>query len=152
MGIVVLFILHYQFTPEFTERKIYKPTSSYTREPAKNHVEHFHYVAPKAEAAAVAAPSVVEPETPSAAAMQEMGDLGVEAYTGGSPYDCKPSRVPRGTRALDYVAPPGSAWPASASASPRAPLGVEAADCVGDELFEQLLRFVRGARPPADLR
>ena len=111
MGIVVLFILHYQFTPEFTERKIYKPTSSYTREPAKNHVEYFHYVAPKAEAAAVAAPSVVEPETPSAAAMQEMGDLGVEAYTGGSPYDCKPSRVPRGTRALDYVAPPGSAWP-----------------------------------------
>ena len=111
VGIVVLFILHYQFTPEFTERKIYKPTSSYTREPAKNHVEHFHYVAPKAEAAAVAAPSVVEPETPSAAAMQEIGDLGVEAYTGGSPYDCKPSRVPRGTRALDYVAPPGSAWP-----------------------------------------
>ena len=40
------------------------------------------------------------------------GDQGVEAYTGGSPYDCTPSRRPRGAHALDHIVPPSSPeWP-----------------------------------------
>ena len=51
-----------------------------------------------------------------------LGALGVEAYTGGSPYDCTPSHVPRGTRALDLIAPAEAEWPTNCEVEDNEPL------------------------------
>ena len=99
----LLFFIHGQFRPEFTERKISKP------KPEPSRYSHAH---PKPQVfEEPATPAVLEVTSPSASTT--LGALGVEAYTGGSPYDCEPSHVPRGTRALDLIAPPGSEWPAN---------------------------------------
>ena len=106
----ILFVIHGQFRPEFTERKISKP------KPEANRYQHGHpkplaFAEPPAPAAAL--------EVASASAAQTHGALGVEAYTGGSPYDCTPSRVDRGTRALDLIAAPEAPWPSKLTRTSR---------------------------------
>jgi len=109
----ILFVIHGQFRPEFTERKISKP------KPEANRYQHGH---PKPQAFAEPPAPAVALEVPSASAADTHGALGVEAYSGGSPYDCTPSHVPRGTRALDLIAPAEAQWPTNCEVGDNEPL------------------------------
>jgi hypothetical protein len=107
----ILFVIHGQFRPEFTERKISKP------KPEPNRYQHGH---PKPQP--FAEPPAPALEVPSLEIPEIHGALGVEAYTGGSPYDCTPSHVPRGTRALDLIAPAEAEWPTNCEVDDNEPL------------------------------
>ena len=78
----------------------YKSQEPTKPKPEPNRYQHAHPKAP-----AFKEPPAPTLAVPSASADGTLGALGVEAYTGGSPYDCTPSHVPRGTRALDLIAP-----------------------------------------------
>ena len=107
----LLFVVHVQFRPEFTQPKIVKP------KPEPNRYQHGHPKAP-----AFQEPPAPTLAVPSASADGTLGALGVEAYTGGSPYDCTPSHVPRGTRALDLIAPAEAQWPTNCEVEDNEPL------------------------------
>ena len=107
----LLFVVHVQFRPEFTQPKIVKP------KPEPNRYQHAHPKAP-----AFKEPPAPTLAVPSASADGTLGALGVEAYTGGSPYDCTPSHVPRGTRALDLIAPAEAEWPTNCEVEDNEPL------------------------------
>ena len=107
----LLFVVHVQFRPEFTQPKIVKP------KPEPNRYQHAHPKAP-----AFKEPPAPTLAVPSASADGRLGALGVEAYTGGSPYDCTPSHVPRGTRALDLIAPAEAEWPTNCEVEDNEPL------------------------------
>ena len=107
----LLFVVHVQFRPEIKQPIIVKP------KPEPNRYQHAHPKAP-----AFKEPPAPTLAVPSASADGRLGALGVEAYTGGSPYDCTPSHVPRGTRALDLIAPAEAEWPTNCEVEDNGPL------------------------------